>query len=100
MAKKKKSSQTRAESIDIKRYVDGNFVLPAVVDVHNFVEHCWLDIIQLKGEQFKAGTNIRFGLLNLQVVSKLKDYPIQTESKIEDRLSIRKVRYFCSKVVV
>lgn len=96
--KKKKQNQATGESIEIKKYVEGAFVLPAVVDVHDFDKHTWLDVIQLKGEQFRENSTLIFDGQSMQVIKKMKDYPIQTELPIEGRLEIRKVRYFCNKV--
>lgn len=81
----------------LKKYNDTKFVLPAVVDFINYEHHAVIDIIQVKGELFKRGDQIDYNQ-QLEVIKVVKKYPIQTELKIENRLDILKVRYFCNKI--
>ena len=98
--KNKKGEHQQAGVItEIKRYVDGNFILPAVIEMHDFEGHAWIDVIQLKGEQFSNNSILIYNGGHLQVQKKIKDSPIQTDMPLEDRLSIRRVRYFCNKII-
>lgn len=51
----------------------------------------------MKGELFKKGDDLFYNT-PLKVAKVVKKYPIQTEFKIENRLDILKVRYFCNKI--
>jgi hypothetical protein len=84
--------------VELKKHKEGAFVLPCVVDVMDFESHIVLDIIHLKGDGFKKDSVLSFGGIECIISKKLKDAPIQTEMNIENRLEIRKVRYFCNKI--
>ena len=49
--------------INLKKYNENNFEIPAVVDFIDYFQHGVIDIIQLKGEQFKQ--MIRLGIMEL-----------------------------------
>lgn len=85
---------------EITKYEDGKFVLPSAVDYINYEAHAAIDIIQIKGELFKVGEEISYNGQGLTVQKVIKKYPIQTELKIDNRLDILKVRYFCDKIKV
>lgn len=82
---------------ELEKYKESSFTLPAVVDVIDFESHMVLDVIQVKGEFFKKGEWLKYKGEELVVFKKLKDHPIQTDASIENRLDVRKVRYFCNK---
>ena len=84
--------------INLKKYNENNFEIPAVVDFIDYFQHGVIDIIQLKGEQFKKNDKIGYNGISFEVIKILKKYPIQTEYKIENKLYILKVRYFCNKL--
>ena len=84
--------------INLKKYNENNFEIPAVVDFIDYFQHGVIDIIQLKGEQFKKNDKIGYNGISFEVIKILKKYPIQTEYKIEIKLYILKVRYFCNKL--
>ena len=69
-----------------------------MVDFIDYFQHGVIDIIQLKGEQFKKNDKIGYNGISFEVIKILKKYPIQTEYKIENKLYILKVRYFCNKL--
>lgn len=83
--------------IELQKYQEARFILPSVVDAIDYESHFVLDVIQIKGELFKKDQALRYNGIDVVVFKKLKDYPIQTEASIENRLDVRRVRYFCNK---
>lgn len=84
----------KGESILLNKYDGDNLLLPSVVDVMDFENHIALDIVHLHGEQFRKDQLLTYLDKSFIVVKKIKDYPIQTMAKIENRNMIRKCRYF------
>ena len=82
----------------LQKYNEGTFILPSVVDYIDYEAHAAIDIIQVKGETFSKEDTMQYNGVSLEVVKVIKKYPIQTEYKIENRLDILKVRYFCNKI--
>lgn len=83
--------------IELEKYQENRFILPSVVDAIDFESHYVLDVIQIKGDFFKKNQELKFAGHNLIVFKKIKDRPITTDASIENRLDVRKVRYFCNK---
>lgn len=82
----------------LEKYNEGKFTLPSVVDYIDYEAHAAIDIIQVKGDTFRKEDELEYNGVQMIVVKVLKKYPIQTEYKIENRLDILKVRYFCNKI--
>lgn len=76
------------------------FRLPCVVDFINYEAHAVIDVIQLKGERFKVGDELKYKDQGMMVTKIIKKYPVQTGLKIQGRKEILKVRYFCNKIPV
>ena len=83
--------------IKLEKYHEAKFVLPCVVDSIDYERQLVLDVVQHKDQMFKKGEQLSYNGIGVTIEKKLKDYPIQTDSNIIDRLSFRKVRYFCIK---
>lgn len=83
----------------LTKYDEATFSLPSVIDFINFESHAAIDIIQMKGETFKKGEELRYNEHKLSIVKKIKDYPVQTESNLQNRLEYRRVRYYCNKIL-
>lgn len=86
------------EIIILNKHSEGAFTLPCVVDYIDFVDNAAIDVIQLKSELFKKDQPLQYNGNTYAVVKKLKSYPVQTETKLENRLEILKVRYYCEKL--
>ena len=84
--------------ITLEKYKQDNFILPCVVDKIDYQKQMVLDVIQHKDQIFKRGQLLSYDGVDLIINKKLRDYPIQTQAKIEGRLDFRKVRYFCNKI--
>lgn len=84
--------------IVLEKYKEDKFVLPAVVDFIDFQDHLVLDVIQLKDELFKKDQPLQYKDINVIVFKKLKSYPIQTSATIQNRLMVRRTRYYCNKI--
>lgn len=82
----------------IPKYEDGKLTLPCVVDYLDFENHAAIDIIHMKGDNFKKEARFQYLTHILEVVKKLKDYPVQTDSNLQNRMEYRKVRYYCNKI--
>lgn len=84
--------------IEVEKYKDGNFVLPAVVDYIDFESHAAIDIIQHRDQVFRKEQELSYNGVKLKIQKKIKDYPIQTKANIKDRTDLRKIRYYCDKI--
>jgi hypothetical protein len=83
---------------ELEKYVDGFLIMPCVVDCINYEKQLVIDVIQDKTMMFKKGDEIKYNGDHVRIHKKLKDYPIQTQNKIENRTDIRKARYYCQKI--
>lgn len=86
------------EIIHLNKYTEGSFTLPCIVDYIDFVDNAAIDVVQLKSETFKKDQPLEYSGNQYAVIKKLKSYPVQTETKLENRLDILKVRYYCEKL--
>lgn len=85
--------------ITLEKYKQDNFMLPCVVDKIDYQKQMVIDVIQHKDQVFKKGQLLSYDGVDLIIHKKLKDYPVQTQAKIEGRLDFRKVRYYCNKIL-
>lgn len=53
--------------INLKKYNENNFEIPVVVDFIDYFQHCVIDVIQLKGEQFKKMIKLSIMELTLKL---------------------------------
>lgn len=85
--------------IVLEKYKEDKFVLPAVIDSIDFESHLVLDVIQVQDEIFKKDTLLQYEGIDVIVFKKLKNYPIQTSATIQNRTMVRRVRYYCNKIL-
>ena len=83
----------------VENFKSDKFVLPCVVDFINYENHAVIDMIQHKDQLFKKEDEIEYSGIVMVIQKKIKDRPVQTDAPLADRLSFRKVRYFCIKKI-
>lgn len=84
--------------IELEKYREGFLSMPCVVDCIDYEKQLVLDVVQDKTMMFKKGDELQYKGILVRVEKKLKDVPVTTENKVEDRTSIRKARYYCQKI--
>lgn len=83
----------------VEKFQQDKFILPCVVDYIDYENHAAIDIIQHRDQLFKKNELITYNGIDLVIQKKIKDKPVQTQAKIENRTDFRKVRYFCIKQI-
>lgn len=85
----------------VEKFQSDRFILPCVVDYIDYEHHAAIDIIQHRDQLFKKGDTITYDVndkwVDLLIQKIIKNKPVQTEAKMENRTDFRKVRYFCIK---
>lgn len=82
----------------LEKYIDGSLVLPSVVDCITFENHLVLDVLLHKDQMLKTNDELSYNGVLVVIEKKLKDEPVRTEYPFENRLSIRRVRFYCKKI--